>query len=101
MLACTFCPSPYHLNSVSKYLCNASHIAPYASGEYPGDYGWDSAGLASDPETFAAFRETELIHARWALLGALGMLVPELLSKYAGFETGSAGAVWFRDQVRL
>lgn len=51
----------------------------WLDGTLPGDYGWDPLSLGKDPEALDRYVELELLHARWAMLGALGALIPEAL----------------------
>lgn len=66
----------------------------YLTGEYPGDYGFDIAGLARDPTAFEKYFNFEILHARWAMLAALGALVPEVLDMVGAFHF--VEPVWWR-----
>ena len=64
------------------WLKNESYIPPtWLDGlQYPGDYGFDPLGLGKDD--MERYFELELLHGRWAMLGALGAVVPEFLNEY-------------------
>merc|ERR1712176_1165631 len=74
-------------------------VPAYLDGSLPADYGWDTSGVSVTPEALTRNRELELIHARWAMMGALGSLLLELLSIYAG--TPLAEPVWFKAGAQI
>lgn len=40
------------------------------------------------------YREAELMHARWAMMGVTGCLTPEALSRFAGVDLGET--TWWK-----
>lgn len=57
----------------------AQHPLKY-TGKLPGDYGFDPLGLAASGDfALRYYREAELVHGRWAMLGCAGVLVQELV----------------------
>lgn len=48
----------------------------WLDGSLPGDYGFDPLGLGSDPETLRWMADAEVIHGRFAMMGAAGIVIP-------------------------
>lgn len=46
----------------------------HLDGSLPGDFGFDPLGLGANKESLRWFRESELVHARWAMLAVAGIL---------------------------
>jgi light-harvesting complex I chlorophyll a/b binding protein 2 len=77
----------------------------YLDGSLPGDYGFDPLELSSDPALRAWYVQAELVHCRWAMLGAAGIFIPELLTKIGILNTPSwdkaGAATYFADSGTL
>jgi light-harvesting complex II chlorophyll a/b binding protein 5 len=80
-------------------LLDKSDIPAYLTGEVPGDYGFDPFGLSKKPSDFDKYQAYELIHARWAMLGAAGFVLPEAFNR-SGAICGPE-AVWFKTGALL
>merc|ERR1712054_17619 len=50
----------------------------HLDGSRPGDVGFDPLGLSKEPDSAVRLREAEIIHGRYAMLGAAGCLAVEL-----------------------
>ncbi|XP_073149708.1 chlorophyll a-b binding protein 7, chloroplastic [Henckelia pumila] len=66
----------------------------HLTGELPGDYGFDIAGLSQDPVALQKYFNFEVLHARWAMLAALGVVIPEILNLLGAFQF--VEPVWWR-----
>eukprot|EP00249_Psilotum_nudum_P008958 c21617_g2_i1 orf=481-1362(-) len=75
----------------------------YLDGSLPGDYGFDPLGLM-DPEGPGGFMEPpwliygEIINGRYAMLGAVGAIAPEILGKL-GLIPQETALPWFKTGV--
>ncbi|XP_024386371.1 photosystem I chlorophyll a/b-binding protein 2, chloroplastic [Physcomitrium patens] len=82
-----------------------SEAPKWLDGSLPGDYGFDPLDLAAEPGRLNWMVQAELVHCRWAMLGAAGIFIPELLTKIGILNTPSwykAGdATYFADQGTL
>jgi light-harvesting complex II chlorophyll a/b binding protein 5 len=68
------------------------------NGELAGDYGYDPLGLGKDQATVEKYRAYELLHARWAMLAAAGIIIPE------GLQANGAdihGGTWFETGAEM
>ncbi|KAK7283811.1 hypothetical protein RIF29_13557 [Crotalaria pallida] len=78
-----------------RWLGPISYDYPsYLTGELPGDYGFDIAGLSKDPVALQKYFNFEILHARWAMLASLGALIPEILDMSGAFHF--VEPVWWR-----
>merc|ERR1712093_391824 len=50
----------------------------HLDGSLPGDFGFDPLRLGSDTTLLKWFREAELLHCRWAMLGVTGIMLGEV-----------------------
>merc|ERR1719158_614995 len=75
----------------------------YLDASLPGDFGFDPLGVY-DPEGkgFAVspswLQYAEVIHARWAMLGAAGCIAPEILGRI-GVIPAETAVPWFKSGV--
>ena len=80
-------------------------LAPHTPPHLPKtDFGFDPLGL-SDPEGAGGFIDpswlsySEVIHGRWAMLGAAGCLAPEVLAAAGVIPQSPEEVTWFRSGV--
>lgn len=82
---------------------SSSDTLRYLDGSRPGDFGFDPLGLM-DPVNSGGFitpewlSYAEVYHCRWAMLGAAGLIGPEILGKM-GVIPEATSVKWFESGV--
>lgn len=51
-----------------------------AGKNLPGNFGFDPLNLGANPAGLAWYQQAELQHARWAMMGVAGILIPDVLT---------------------
>merc|ERR1712093_836974 len=76
---CNICSFSSLINS-SEAPCwfPGSNRPAYLDGKLPGDFGFDPLRLGSYDATMKWFRESEIQHCRWSMLGVAGILAGEI-----------------------
>jgi len=76
----------------------------YLDGSLPGDFGFDPLGLL-DPTNSGGvitpewLKYSEVIHCRWAMLGAAGCIAPEVLAQFQPGFPEANNVAWFSSGV--
>lgn len=89
---------PGRLLYLPEGLILRNEIPSYLNGQLAGDYGFDPLRLGDDPDKLRNYRTAEIIHARWAMLASVGILIPE------GLESNGAdlnGGTWFETGSKM
>jgi len=73
-----------------SWFPGTTDVPSYLDGSMPGDFGYDPLGLGADPENLKWFREAELQHARWAMVGAGGVMAQDLFNPGQFWYTAAA-----------
>lgn len=81
---------PLLTQSIMLTLVFPSFLPADLDGSLPGDFGFDPLKLGEQPQNLMRYREAEVIHCRWAMLGVVGCLGVEGL----GYGKWVDAALW-------
>ena len=61
----------------ARPVSRSPSLPPSLTAPPPHSYGYDPLGLGKDAAQVEKYRANELLHARWAMLAAAGIIIPE------------------------